>query len=303
MPDRFLAFKDENHINFHKNCYSQNAYNLSVDAYNMVVENKPVQYFEKFNNRNKFDLRKVPKLYRLIKISILNFRNPNIQNSLINDISIKLISIVRSKLQRFFLDFQKLSKINRKFILITLHVQPEASIDVVGSKYSNQIEFVRNIAMTTPVDYILLIKEHSHAIGNRSYEFYKNLLEIPNVVLLDPFENSREAIKKASLVISNTGTSSLEAGILGVPAVTATSMFYKKLMLKTSFDPIQDNVENLLTLNKQTDKNKLVNNLQEIYNGSFKGNCGDFQTDKNVLKKENIKDLETSFDSIIKSIN
>ena len=74
-------------------------------------------------------------------------------------------------------------------------------------------------------------------------------------------------------------------------------------MLKTSFDPTQDDVENLLTLNKQTDKNKLINHLQEIYNGSFKGNCGDFQTDKNVLKEENIKDLEISFDTIIKSIN
>ena len=74
------------------------------------------------------------------------------------------------------------------------------------------------------------------------------------------------------------------------------------MMLKTSFDPFQDDVENLLTLNKQTNKNELINNLQEIYNGSFKGNCGDFQTDKNVLKKENIKNLKISFDTIIKSI-
>ena len=71
-----------------------------------------------------------------------------------------------------------------------MHVQPEASIDVVGTKYSNQIEFVRNIANTTPNEYSIIVKEHSHAIGNRSINFYKSLLEIPNVVLLHPNENA-----------------------------------------------------------------------------------------------------------------
>ena len=41
LPDRFLAFKDENHLNFYKNCHNQNAQELSANAYNMVVENNP----------------------------------------------------------------------------------------------------------------------------------------------------------------------------------------------------------------------------------------------------------------------
>jgi hypothetical protein len=302
LPDRFLAFKDENHLIFYKNLKNNKAKALSLEALSMVVKDRPVQYFAKFNNRNSLDLRKIPKLYRLIKISLFNYRNPNIQNSVYSDIYIKMKSIMRSKFQLMFIKFKTLNDIKKKYVLITLHVQPEASIDVVGTKYSNQIEFIRSIANTTPNEYNLLVKEHSHAIGNRPNFFYESLLEIPNVMLLHPSENARKAIKGSSLVISNTGTSSLEASMLSIPAVTATPMFYNKIMLQKQFNPFEMSVLELLKNKNKINKHTLITCLDEIYNGSFKGNCGDFQTDANVLKKENIKDLEMSFKNIIKAI-
>lgn len=302
LPDRFLAFKDENHLNFYKNLNNKDAIKLSSEAFNSVVKDKPVQYFKRFNNRNTFDFRKIPKLYRLIKISIFNFRNPNIQNTIFNDIFFKIIAILRSKLQLFSLKFKKLDDIKKKYIFITLHVQPEASIDVVGSKYSNQIEFIRNIANTTPDEYYILVKEHSHAIGNRENSFYKKLQQIRNVILLHPSESSRKAIQKSSLVISNTGTSSLEACILEIPSVTATSMFYNQAMIRKSFNPNEEKVSELLKEFKKMDKVNLMYHLEKIYEGSFEGNCGDFQTDSNVLSTINIKNLETSFNGIIKSL-
>ena len=214
----------------------------------------------------------------------------------------KIRAILRSKLQLFSLKFKKLDDIKKKYIFITLHVQPEASIDVVGSKYSNQIEFIRNIANTTPDEYYILVKEHSHAIGNRENSFYKKLQQIRNVILLHPSESSRKAIQKSSLVISNTGTSSLEACILEIPSVTATSMFYNQAMIRKSFNPNEEKVSELLKEFKKMDKVNLMYHLEKIYEGSFKGNCGDFQTDPDVLNKSNIKNLEMSFDSIIKSL-
>ena len=302
LPNRFLAFKDEKHLEFYKNFMIENPSNLSKKAIDVVLKDKPVQYFYKFNNRNKFDLKKIPKLFRLIKISILNYRNPNIQNSIFNDIFIKIKSIVRAKYHLFVLDFKKLNKITKEYIFVTLHVQPEASIDVVGAKYSNQIEFVRNIANTTPYEYTILVKEHSHAIGNRKIDFYKNLLEIPNVVLLHPNENSRLAIKNSRLVISNTGTSSFEASISNIPSVSTTSMFFHEILLKKNFNPFEENVSDLLRSQKKLNKSMLINNLNKIYLGSFKGNCGDFQTDANVLNYDNINNLKNSFRNIIRSI-
>ena len=302
LPDRFLAFKDENHLEYYQNPNSENSEQLSKDAFNTVVKDKPVQYFAKFNNRNKLDFKKIPKLYRLLKISILNYRNPNIQSSFLNDVFIKIKSILRSKYQLLTVDFKKLNEISKKYILITLHVQPEASIDVVGTKYSNQIEFIRNISNTTPSKYILLVKEHSHAIGNRPTSFYKSLLDIPNVMLLHPNQKARSAIRNSSLVISNTGTSSFEGAILNIPSVTATAMFFYKILLQKKFNPFEENVSDLLIKQSKLNKSILIKHLEEIYLGSFSGNCGDFQTDSSVLSIDNIEKLKISFNSIIMSI-
>lgn len=302
LPNRFMAFKDENHLKFYKNRNSEDTGILAEKAINTVINNKPVQYFKKFNNRNKIDIQKIPKLYRLIKLSFLNNRNPNIQGSVFRDIFVKLNSIIRSQFQIIFVNFKKLSNISNKYILITLHVQPEASIDVVGTKFDNQIEFIKNIVKTIPNDYTILVKEHSHAIGNRSTCFYKNLNNLPNVMLLHPNESSRDAIKNAKLVISNTGTSSLEASILNIPAITATKMFYYKLMLKECFNPLEENTGELLKKTKKINKEEIIEQMKSIYEGSFNGNCGDFQTDGTVLHESNIENLRLSFQTIVRSI-
>ena len=73
-------------------------------------------------------------------------------------------------------------------------------------------------------------------------------------------------------------------------------------MLKYIFNPFEESISDLLNKKLKLNKTVLISILKEIYNGSFKGNCGDFQTDPNVLSEANIKDLESSFKSIIKEI-
>jgi hypothetical protein len=128
------------------------------------------------------------------------------------------------------------------------------------------------------------------------------LNNLPNVILLHPNESSRDAIKNAKLVISNTGTSSLEASILNIPAITATKMFYYKLMLKECFNPLEENIGELLKKTKKINKKEIVEHIKSIYEGSFNGNCGDFQTDGTVLHEGNIENLRLSFQRIVRSI-
>ncbi len=303
IPDRFLVFTDYGHKNILTNVQNNKYKFLTETAISIVNKNKKVQYFEKFNKRNKIDFSKTPKLIRLLKLSLFNLRNPNIQGSFFQDIFIKLRAIFRAKFQLLIYDFKMLNEIKQKYILITLHVQPEASIDVVGSKYSNQIEFVRHVSISSPVGSTILVKEHPHALGNRENRFYRDLLRIPNVALLHPNENSRKSISKSELVISNTGTISLEAAILKKKAVTSTPMFFSNIMAKSEFNCFEDKISDLLAKSYIITDNTLSNKLNKIYKYSFEGNCGDFQTDPNVLKKENITKLKNSFASIIKSVN
>jgi UDP-N-acetylglucosamine 2-epimerase len=196
-----------------------------------------------------------------------------------------------------------MENIDFSFILVTLHVQPEASIDVLASKYSNQIEFVRSIARTTPVSHKVLVKEHSNALGDRSYSFYKKLASIPRVTLVDPNIDSHYLIKSADLVISATGTASFEAAVLGTPAVTASEMFFSHLMVQKKFNPYVDDVKDLIQTGylwkKKYSKEMIVAGMVKILRNSFEGDTTDILSNPNVVKKKNIHLLEKAFKELI----
>jgi len=198
-----------------------------------------------------------------------------------------------------------MSQLKQKYILITLHVQPEASIDVAGSKFSNQIEFVKQCVKMTSIDHQVVVKEHSHAVGNRPSGFYRDLRSMPNVVTLDPFEDSKLAIKQAAFVISVTGTSSYEAGIMGIPAITGTETFFKKLMMRNSFNPYSESnadlIENIDLHKEKVNKDYVRNVLTEIHSNSFPVNVQDCKTHPDALLSENIINLKNSFSEVLNS--
>ena len=295
LPNIFLAFKDEKICDFHVALNKLDGKQLAIDALKSVRENNKVPYFDQVKDRNSIDLKRLEKLFWLIKMSIHSYRNPNIHLTLFDDIIYKVSCMIKSFFLRFSSQFIKLKDINKKFILITLHLQPEATIDVIGKMYDNQIDYVRKISDTVPSDYLIIVKEHPHALGNRPINFYNKMLEISNVYLLHPYEDSRNAIKKSELVISNTGTSSLEAVILGVPALTATKMYFHNLMLKEDLDLNVDNIGNIMKKKKNISDKLLISELTKIYENSFKGNCNEFFTDKRIMSKSNLNTLGNSF--------
>ena len=302
LPDRLFFFSDELNHNFHKKVISKNSLIVAEKAIRKIRNNEKVQYFDQVKNRNKIDLIRLKILFRLIRLSILNSRNPNIQRSLFYDLIRKVLIIVKSKYQKFTGKFIYLNQITKPYIFLTLHLQPEATNDVVGQKYENQVEFIKNISQTVPFSYVLVVKEHPHSFGNRDDNFYKEVNNISNVFLLHPYEDSRKAIKNAKLVISNLGTISLEASIMKKPSLTATKMYFKKLMIKEDFDPRIDKMSDILKIKYKKNDIFLKNELSKIYRYSFEGNCSDFQTDINVLNEKNIKKLENSFKSIFKAL-
>jgi len=186
-------------------------------------------------------------------------------------------------------------------------VQPEASIDVLGSKFSDQIGFVQDIARSTPSSHMVVVKEHPHAVGSREFKFYKKLKENPNVILAHPHEDSRELIKKADLVLSNTGTSSLEAALAGVPSAVASTMYFSSILSSSVFNPCVDSVGCLIQNGKEWKRKvvgkKVVQSLIDIEQNSFVGNLWEFKIDPSVLSEMNIKDLRSAFSEVIDDCN
>ena len=129
-----------------------------------------------------------------------------------------------------------------RYVFFPLHTEPEVSLLVYGRPYVNQIEIVRMLAMSLPIDTVLLVKEHPWMVGKRSLGSYQKMMDIPRVRFADPTLEARALIKHARLVTVITGSVALEAAMLGKPVITFGDCPYNLLpdtMVRRCVDPRQ----------------------------------------------------------------
>ena len=121
-----------------------------------------------------------------------------------------------------------------------LHTEPEVSLLVYGRPYVNQIEIIRMLAMSLPIDTVLVVKEHPWMVGKRSLGAYQKMLDIPRVRFADPSLDARTLVKHADLVAVVTGSVALEAAMLDKPVITFGDCPYNLLpvtMVRRCVDP------------------------------------------------------------------
>jgi hypothetical protein len=127
-----------------------------------------------------------------------------------------------------------------RYVFFPLHTEPEVSLLVYGRPYVNQTEIVRMLAISLPVDTVLVVKEHPWMVGKRTMSAYRKMLEIPRVRFADPRLDARELIQHAAAVAVVTGSVALEAAMLGKPVLTFGDCPYNLLpdaMVRRIDDP------------------------------------------------------------------
>jgi hypothetical protein len=125
----------------------------------------------------------------------------------------------------------------RPYVLVTLHKQPESSVDVFGNALSNQLETIRALSRIMPSGTEIWVKEHAHALGDRSPGYYGALRRMPGVRLIDPGEDTFMLMRSAALVASVSGTSCFEAAVLRIPAITFGRLFFGPILLADGVNP------------------------------------------------------------------
>lgn len=115
------------------------------------------------------------------------------------------------------------------YAFFPLHFEPEVSIQVFGRPFQNQIELVRNLALALPVGMLLVVKEHPRSVGFRPLGYYRKLLDIPNVRLVDPQIPTHVVTRGSSLVAVISGSTGLEAAICGKPVLVFGTPTYNAL--------------------------------------------------------------------------
>ncbi len=202
-------------------------------------------YYKKFN----FD-KQIQKVKKILKLStsdrikkfcklIFVYGGKKYQNQFLrcgmtrwNILKTLPILDMKRKLVRRFVNKNFLRDIeNTPFIYFPLHSEPERALSIAAPYFTNQIEVVKNVARSIPVDYKLYVKDHPimDVKGGRNIEFYKELMKLPNVQFIHPSITQDELIKKCSLVITIAGTGGMEAAIYGKPSIIFSETLYSSL--------------------------------------------------------------------------
>jgi hypothetical protein len=183
--------------------------------------------------------------------------------------------------------------------------------------YSNQFTVISNIARSLPVGYKLFVKEHPgmKIVGWREKNYYKKIIELPNVILIHPSVSSEAIIKKCSLVITVGGTIGQEAPFYNKPAIIFTEQVYSilpsvyqlksleelpdaiRISLKRKISPSE--VEEYIRLvNKNTfDLNLEFTSADFGYRFGLKGLIMDAELPENKVKKL-LKDYQSMFEKL-----
>ncbi len=171
-----------------------------------------------------------------IKILHLKFLpNYNFFSSIFTEIQLKKNLKFLSKL-----NYPSLKK---KYIYYPLHLNPETSTLLKGNDFMNQEYLIETISKNIPHDTKLYVKEHPAMLNShpRRISFYKRIMTLPNVELINPNLDSRKIISKAKAVIIVDGSSGLEAILSRIPLVTMKN--YNLDFLE--FSVTNFNIENL----------------------------------------------------------
>lgn len=183
----------------------------------------------------------------------------------------------RKFMERF--NYYSLERI-KKFVYFPLQFQPEASIDVAAPFFSNQIETARQIAMSMPGDYALVVKEHPAMIGLRSPSYIEKIARTANVKLIDYRVSSEEVLKKCDLVVSPNSTTLAEAAFLKKPAIQlgnlGTTLKLPNVFRCTDMTALSSRIKEILKIDLNSDEyeRQLENYVAASYDEGVEINYG-----------------------------
>jgi len=165
-------------------------------------------------------------------------------------------------------------KIN-KFAYFPLQFQPESTTDVEAPYFSNQIETARQVAMSLPDDYTLVVKDHPAMLGFRSPSYLEKVARTVNIKLIDYRIKSEQVLKRASLVVSHNSTTLAEAAFYNKPAIQfgnlGTTLKLPNVFKHTDMTTLAKKIKEVLQINLKTEdyERRLENYVAAVYDKGF----------------------------------
>ena len=181
----------------------------------------------------------------------------------------------------------------REFATYFLHTQPEYSVEGLAFEFRDQLALIQNIAALLPANICLAVKEHWPMLGIREIDFYRKLVETPNVVLISDRINSYDLIRKSRTVFTLTGSTALEAIYEGVPAIVFGDVYFEGFEGIYKVDSIRKLKQVILAVlanpKAGSSEESAVRALAAMYAASYPGKISSEYSIEEMEDAENIK--------------
>jgi len=108
---------------------------------------------------------------------------------------------------------------DKPFVFFPLHTEPEAALQTMSPEYFYQHAAIAAISRDLPAGFKLVVKDTPYSLGRRPSNFYDQIRDLKNVILLETLEPGLEIVRRAAAVVTINGTAGFEAAVLGKPVI------------------------------------------------------------------------------------
>lgn len=129
--------------------------------------------------------------------------------------------------RRFFSTLGNSQLRDLNYVFLAFHKDPEQALNYQAPFWVNQHNTAALLSGSLPAGYKLLVREHRLNAGRRPSAFYKELLRLPQLVLIDAFDDQFKYIANADLVVTDNGSTGWEGLVLGRRVLSLAENFYE----------------------------------------------------------------------------
>lgn len=170
------------------------------------------------------------------KSHYLKKRHTPIEHSVLSRFEYRLYDIRSTlHLRRLRLAYRELSDepdVDRAFVYVPLHYQPERTTLPKGNVYNDQLLMIEMLQQVVPDEWLIYVKEHPKQLikqdshQGRSVDLYRDAVDLPSVELVDVNYPSIELVDESMAVATVTGTAGWEGVARGTPALVFGNAWY-----------------------------------------------------------------------------
>jgi hypothetical protein len=142
-------------------------------------------------------------------------------------------AIMARRHRQFLRTLDEAALATMSYVYFPMHKETDLPLTFQATPWQDQCNTVRLLASSLPYGYRLLVREHRLNYGQRPTPYYQHLMQLPNVVLIDPFDSQFKYLRHADLIVTENGSSGWEGLLLGRRVLTLGPNFYDGAGLST----------------------------------------------------------------------